>query len=97
MFCLRGMEHAGKLDCYVAAAGFHPQRVLPVVVDVGTNNEALRNDPLYMGLRQDRITGDEYYEVGSHSKHNRLVATRALPSAHMHQSQGPILPALLHS
>lgn len=35
----------GKLDLYVAAAGFHPAKVLPVVVDVGTNNEKLRNDP----------------------------------------------------
>ena len=55
---------AGKLDCYVAAAGFSPTRVLPVVVDVGTDNEALRNDPLYTGLRQKRICGQEYFEVG---------------------------------
>ena len=53
----------GKLDLYVAAAGFHPSRVLPVVLDVGTNNEALRNDPLYMGLNMPRMDGDKYYEV----------------------------------
>ena len=35
----------GKLDLYVGAGGFNPGRVLPCVVDVGTNNEALRNDP----------------------------------------------------
>ncbi|KAK9863752.1 hypothetical protein WJX84_011333 [Apatococcus fuscideae] len=53
----------GKLDLYVAAAGFHPTRVLPVVIDVGTDNEALRSDPLYMGLNQPRMTGARYYEV----------------------------------
>jgi len=53
----------GKLDCYVAAAGFNPRRVLPVVIDVGTDNEALRNDPLYMGLKQPRVGDEEYFEV----------------------------------
>jgi len=51
----------GKLDLYVAAGGFHPRRVLPVVLDVGTNNMALRNDPRYLGVREDRLEGDEYY------------------------------------
>lgn len=54
---------AGKLDLYVAAAGFHPARVLPIVIDVGTDNEALRSDPLYSGLNQPRLTGARYYEV----------------------------------
>ncbi|KAF5838419.1 hypothetical protein DUNSADRAFT_2887 [Dunaliella salina] len=53
----------GKLDLYCAAAGFSPSRVLPVVIDVGTDNEELRNDPLYAGLRQPRITGKEYYDI----------------------------------
>lgn len=44
----------GKLDLYVAAAGINPQRVLPVMIDVGTNNEKLRNDPMYLGLQQRR-------------------------------------------
>ena len=53
----------GKLDLYVAAGGFNPGRVLPCVIDVGTNNEELRNDPWYIGLRQPRLTGDAYYEI----------------------------------
>jgi hypothetical protein len=43
--------------------GFHPSKVLPCVVDVGTNNAALRADPLYCGLDQPRITGPAYYEL----------------------------------
>ena len=53
----------GKLDLYVGAAGFHPGRVLPVVVDVGTDNTALRDDPMYIGLDRPRMQGDAYYEV----------------------------------
>ncbi|KIZ05113.1 hypothetical protein MNEG_2849 [Monoraphidium neglectum] len=53
----------GKLDLYVAAAGFHPDHVLPCVIDVGTNNQRLLNDPLYVGLKQRRIGGTAYYEL----------------------------------
>ncbi|KAL1818718.1 hypothetical protein DCAR_0414927 [Daucus carota subsp. sativus] len=53
----------GKLDLYVAAAGINPQRVLPVMIDVGTNNEKLLKDPLYLGLQEHRLDGDEYIEV----------------------------------
>ena len=53
----------GKLDLYCAAAGFHPGRVMPCVIDVGTDNEALRNDPMYMGLQHPRLQGDAYFEV----------------------------------
>lgn len=53
----------GKLDLYVAAAGINPQRVLPVMIDVGTNNEKLLHDPLYLGLPQHRLDGNEYLAV----------------------------------
>jgi malate dehydrogenase (oxaloacetate-decarboxylating)(NADP+) len=50
----------GKLSLYTACAGIHPARCLPVVLDVGTNRESLRNDPLYLGMRQARLNGADY-------------------------------------
>ncbi len=41
-------------------AGIHPNRVLPVVLDCGTDNEELLNDPLYLGLREKRVRGEKY-------------------------------------
>lgn len=53
----------GKLSLYVACAGVHPQSTMPIVVDIGTNNEELLNDPLYLGLRQKRASDEELTEL----------------------------------
>eukprot|EP01107_Rhizomastix_libera_P014067 TRINITY_DN419_c0_g1_i1.p1 TRINITY_DN419_c0_g1~~TRINITY_DN419_c0_g1_i1.p1 ORF type:complete len:566 (+),score=93.20 TRINITY_DN419_c0_g1_i1:32-1699(+) len=53
----------GKLSLYVAAALFHPDRVLPITIDVGCNVPAIRDDPLYLGLRQERLKDEEYYPL----------------------------------
>lgn len=52
----------GKLMVYTAAAGINPAQVLPVSIDAGTNNQTLLEDPLYLGNRHERVSGDRYYE-----------------------------------
>lgn len=71
----------GKLSVYVAAAGIHPHRVLPVVLDTGTDNLDLLNDPAYLGVRHARVRGERYDEFVQ-----RFVTevTECFPNALLH-------------
>ena len=53
----------GKLAVYTAAAGIHPRRVLPVVLDMGTDNLRLLNDEMYLGERHARVRDERYDEL----------------------------------
>ncbi len=54
---------SGKLALYAACGGIHPFNGLPVTIDVGTENQARRNDPLYIGMRRPRLRGEAYEEL----------------------------------
>jgi malate dehydrogenase (oxaloacetate-decarboxylating) len=74
-----GIEVAiGKLAVYTAAGGIDPARVIPVMLDVGTDRKSLRTDPLYIGNRHARIRGDPYDRfIESYV----AIATRMFPRA----------------
>jgi malate dehydrogenase (oxaloacetate-decarboxylating) len=71
----------GKLAVYTAAAGVDPQRVIPVSLDVGTDNEGLLNDPLYLGNRHARVRGQAY---DAFIENYLQVASRLFPGALLH-------------
>ncbi|MBE1584162.1 NAD-dependent malic enzyme [Nonomuraea angiospora] len=71
----------GKLAVYTAAAGIDPARVIPVALDVGTDNEALLNDPGYVGNRYARVRGQRYDDfIDAYV----TTATRMFPGALLH-------------
>ena len=69
----------GKLAVYVAAAGLHPARVIPVVLDAGTDNQALLDEDMYLGNRHPRVRGERYDELIDAYV---AAATRLFPNAH---------------
>ena len=71
----------GKLAVYTAAAGIDPRRAIPVSLDVGTDNEGLLNDPLYLGNRHARVRGRAYDDfIGRYLQ----VASSLFPNALLH-------------
>jgi len=74
-----GMEiSVGKLALYSLCAGIHPAHTLPIHLDVGTDNQALLDDPLYLGWRHERVRGSEY---DSFIEHFVTAVKRVFPDA----------------
>ncbi len=71
----------GKLAVYTAAAGIHPRRVLPVVLDMGTDNLALLNDEMYLGERHARVRGQRYDDL---IEAYVAACTKLFPNAMLH-------------
>ena len=71
----------GKLAVYVAAAGLHPARIIPVLLDTGTDNQALLDDPMYVGDRHPRVRGERYDQL---IEAYVTTATRMFPKAMLH-------------
>ncbi len=71
----------GKLAVYTAAAGIDPARVIPVMLDVGTNRESLLNDPFYLGNRHARVRGERY---DAFIEAYVQTATKLFPNALLH-------------
>jgi malate dehydrogenase (oxaloacetate-decarboxylating) len=77
-----GIEIAiGKLAVYIAAAGIHPLRVIPVVLDMGTDNLALLSDDMYLGNRHARVRDHRYDELIDAYV---TAATKLFPNALLH-------------
>jgi malate dehydrogenase (oxaloacetate-decarboxylating) len=77
-----GIEIAiGKLAVYIAAAGIHPRRVIPVVLDMGTDNLALLNDEMYLGNRHARVRDQRYDDLIDAYV---ATATKLFPNAMLH-------------
>jgi malate dehydrogenase (oxaloacetate-decarboxylating) len=71
----------GKLAVYIAAAGIHPRRVIPVVLDMGTDNLALLNDEMYIGNRHARVRDQRYDDLIDAYV---TAATKLFPHAMLH-------------
>ena len=79
---VNGMDISiGKLAVYTAAAGIHPDRVIPVSLDVGTDRESLLNDAMYVGNRHSRVRGERYDDL---IKAYVETASRLFPNALLH-------------
>ncbi|MCO7175196.1 malolactic enzyme [Sporolactobacillus kofuensis] len=79
---INGVDIAiGKLMVYTAAAGINPSMVLPVVIDAGTNNEKLLNNPLYLGNKHERVRGERYYDFIDHFVQ---ASTKLFPEVLLH-------------